>query len=186
MRPIVPDPLIRGSEKFEPPMPAKEAQRLPKRDLLTLVKPVLREHDAQPSRGMGGSADEPGWEIRESEYSKQRWNWIYSALGEGAGSGGGLLNRARREIRCEKEHGHYWEPAWSTIRVVQDAWIRYEAEVNYPRPIRRSSEHSTREATRKFVFKARAKRWTARKERAYARYVQRLIREGVYDESEYR
>ena len=167
-----------GDVEWAAPMPADQVAKLPKRERLELVKPHLRDHDAQPSRGIGREPDQLGWEIRETPGSKARWNWIYRALRETLH--GGELGQARSETRCEDEHGHYWEPAWGAIRVVENGWLKHEAEVGYPRSIRRSEDRYTHGAERRS-----AERWVARKKRRYERYVLRLIAEGVYDESGY-
>lgn len=169
---------------FLGPMSAKDAAKLPKRERLEIVKPYLREHDAQPSRGLGGRPSDPGYEIRESSFSKSRWNWIYEALRERGGSSGDL-GQARREIQNEDEYGHYWSPAWGTVRVVQNGWWRYEAEINYPRAIRRGEDKYVRSNESVFHTRWAAERWLRRKKRRYARYVLRLIAEGVYDDYGY-
>ena len=162
------------SERFKPPLPAKDAARLPKRERLELLKPILRQHqDEHP--GTVGDRDP----LRDS-----RWSWLYEALGE-TGHGRGLLDQARAEIKREDAHGHYRERACSTIRLIEDGWNRYEAEIDYWRGIRRSEDHYTHGHIKRFHTRRAAERWTARKIREYDRYILRLIREGVYDERSY-
>lgn len=167
--------------EFVPPMPADEAKVLPKREQLELVKPILREHDAQPSRGIGGSPNDPGWEVRETKASKDRWNWIYRALDEGGQHSRGFLGQARREIEAEDSYGHYWEPAGVTVRLIDDGWNRWEVEVSHPRSIRLAEDRYDHGPERKFRTRLFADRWAARCARRYEKYIKRLLAEGLYD-----
>lgn len=170
---------------FEKPMPTEQARRLPKRERLELCKRLLRDHNADQAEpfyreSYNLSYDEkrtPFWRNYES-----RWNFLYAALGSGRG---GDLGQARREIECEDEHGHYWEPAWTRLRLIEDGWHKWEAEANYPRPVRMGEDRYLRDEQRRFRSKRRAEKWLAGRVRWYARYIDRLLAEGLYDEYGY-
>jgi hypothetical protein len=161
-------------EQWDPPVSAKEAKKLSKRERLELVKPHLRAHYASPRDETGACVE---------SWSRRRWSWIYDTLNERLD--GGDLAQARNEIYCEDRYGHYWAPASISIDVIQHAGWRYEAEAYYPRGIHESNGHHKKSDAKRFRFRWMARLWLRRRERSYERYVRRLLREGLYDDWRY-
>lgn len=159
---------------FTPPVSRDEAKKLSKRELLEVAKPVMRAHD-----NSGG-----GLMLHQREkIDQERWNWLWAVLEVDRPSK--LVGQARHEVECEDEHDHYWQPAYSSVTLIEDGWNKYLADVGFPRPFRLSDDRKRRSVQKKFRSRGAADRWVAKWEKRYEKWVLRLIEEGLYDDYTY-
>lgn len=154
-----------------------DVDKLSDRERVELGKPLVR-------RWYALSREERDAFKVDSSYNRE-WDAIYKLLKGGDRYGRDLLNQARNEIENENEHGHYWDLADHSLTIIDGG---YEVTVSYPysHPLRVGDDNYRGSESTRTRTKRAAERWAAKKERAYQRYIERVISAGKYDDSGYR